>query len=45
MECIQEAFGIDLNDNTDQATYSMKPGNLMSIFNVFVNTQKKVKVI
>ncbi|KAF9198787.1 hypothetical protein BGZ49_000289 [Haplosporangium sp. Z 27] len=42
IQCIGEAFGVDLNDAAQAQTYSTKPATLMSIFEVFVNAQKKL---
>ncbi|KAF9434440.1 hypothetical protein BGZ76_008020 [Entomortierella beljakovae] len=42
IQCIGEAFGVDLNDSTQAQTYSTKPATLTSIFEVFVNAQKKI---
>ncbi|KAI7818036.1 hypothetical protein BC939DRAFT_464109, partial [Gamsiella multidivaricata] len=42
IQCIGEAFGVDLNDPAQAQTYSTKPATLMSIFEVFVNAQKKL---
>ncbi|KAI1295244.1 hypothetical protein EDD11_007882 [Mortierella claussenii] len=42
IQCIGEAFGVDLNDSAQAQTYSTKPATLMSIFEVFVNAQKKL---
>ncbi|KAH9817960.1 small glutamine-rich tetratricopeptide repeat-containing protein A [Melampsora americana] len=41
MQCISEAFEVEWSpDSTSPLT--MKPGNLLSVFEVFVKTQKKV---
>lgn len=40
VQCIGEAFGVDPADLT--SSYSIKPQSLASIFDVFLNTQKKV---
>ncbi|KAJ3158331.1 hypothetical protein HK101_001358 [Irineochytrium annulatum] len=42
VQCIGEAFGFDPTDDADIAALSIKPASLTSIFDVFVNTQKKV---
>ncbi|KAF9115684.1 hypothetical protein BGX27_006928 [Mortierella sp. AM989] len=42
IQCIGEAFGVDLNDAAQAQTYGTKPATLMSIFEVFVNAQKKL---
>ncbi|KAG9321327.1 hypothetical protein KVV02_006244 [Mortierella alpina] len=42
IQCIGEAFGVDLNDSVQAQTYSTKPATLVSIFDVFVNAQKKL---
>ncbi|KAG0216146.1 hypothetical protein BGX33_000410 [Mortierella sp. NVP41] len=42
IQCIGEAFGVDLNDAAQAQTYSTKPATLVSIFDVFVNAQKKL---
>ncbi|KAF9947498.1 hypothetical protein BGZ65_008761, partial [Modicella reniformis] len=42
IQCIGEAFDVDLNDPTQAQTFSTKPATLMSIFEVFVNAQKKL---
>lgn len=44
IQCIGEAFGVDINDAAQAQTYSTKPATLVSIFDVFVNAQKKLKV-
>ncbi|KAG0350930.1 hypothetical protein BG005_009564 [Podila minutissima] len=43
IQCIGEAFGVDINDAAQAQTYSTKPATLVSIFDVFVNAQKKLK--
>ncbi|KAJ3291121.1 hypothetical protein HK104_006325 [Borealophlyctis nickersoniae] len=43
VQCIGEAFGIDLTDDSQQQQYSIKPATLPSIFDIFLATQKKVK--
>ncbi|KAI9209685.1 uncharacterized protein BJ171DRAFT_608953 [Polychytrium aggregatum] len=40
IQCIGEAFGV--NPDEGNSAYSIKPQNLASIFEVFLNTQKKV---
>jgi len=42
IQCIGEAFGVDLTDAVQGQTYSTKPATLVSIFDVFVNAQKKL---
>ncbi|KAF9930037.1 hypothetical protein FBU30_000950 [Linnemannia zychae] len=42
IQCIGEAFGVDLNDSVQAQLYSTKPATLVSIFDVFVNAQKKL---
>ncbi|KAG9067809.1 hypothetical protein KI688_011397 [Linnemannia hyalina] len=42
IQCIGEAFGVDLNDAAQAKAYSTKPATLVSIFDVFVNAQKKL---
>ncbi|KAG0309332.1 hypothetical protein BGZ98_003447 [Dissophora globulifera] len=42
IQCIGEAFGVDLNDAVQAKTYSTKPATLTSIFEVFMNAQKKL---
>ncbi|KAG0347566.1 hypothetical protein BG004_007470 [Podila humilis] len=42
IQCIGEAFGVDINDASQAQTYSTKPATLVSIFDVFVNAQKKL---
>ena len=42
IQCIGEAFGVDLNDAAQAQAYSTKPATLVSIFDVFVNAQKKL---
>ncbi|KAF9133053.1 hypothetical protein BGW39_010743 [Mortierella sp. 14UC] len=42
IQCIGEAFGVDVNDAAQAQTYSTKPATLVSIFDVFVNAQKKL---
>ncbi|KAG0243414.1 hypothetical protein B0O80DRAFT_450038 [Mortierella sp. GBAus27b] len=42
IQCIGEAFGVNLADPAQAQTYSTKPATLMSIFDVFVNAQKKL---
>ncbi|KAH6588064.1 hypothetical protein BASA50_010927 [Batrachochytrium salamandrivorans] len=41
-QCIAEAFGIDGEDGMQSEGQSSKPANLLSIFNVFLSTQKKL---
>ncbi|KAJ3042548.1 hypothetical protein HDV00_007082 [Rhizophlyctis rosea] len=43
VQCIGEAFGVDPTDDEHQKQYSIKPANLLSIFDVYLATQKKVK--
>lgn len=43
MQCIGEAFGVDLNDPAQQEAYSTKPANLLSIFDVYLKTKSKNK--
>ncbi|KAJ3110056.1 hypothetical protein HDU96_006946 [Phlyctochytrium bullatum] len=42
IQCIGEAFGIDISDADQQKALSIKPATLTSIFDVFLQTQKKV---
>ncbi|KAK3847871.1 MAG: hypothetical protein J3R72DRAFT_416563 [Linnemannia gamsii] len=42
IQCIGEAFGVDVNDAAQAQAYSTKPATLVSIFDVFVNAQKKL---
>ncbi|KAF9350912.1 hypothetical protein BGX34_000915 [Mortierella sp. NVP85] len=42
IQCIGEAFGVDPTDPAQAQTFSTKPATLMSIFEVFVNAQKKL---
>ncbi|KAI9030430.1 hypothetical protein DFJ74DRAFT_656613 [Hyaloraphidium curvatum] len=41
MQCISDVFGVDLADQSQQVLYSIKPLNLLSIFNVYLNTAAK----
>ncbi|KAJ3050882.1 hypothetical protein HK097_008147, partial [Rhizophlyctis rosea] len=43
VQCIGEAFGVDPTGDAHQRQYSIKPANLLSIFDVYLNTQKKLK--
>ncbi|ORZ23963.1 hypothetical protein BCR42DRAFT_401925 [Absidia repens] len=43
MQCIGEAFGVDPSDEAQQETYSTKPANLLSIFEVYLKTKSKSK--
>ncbi|KAL0073687.1 hypothetical protein J3Q64DRAFT_1745260 [Phycomyces blakesleeanus] len=43
MQCIGEAFGVDTEDAQQQALYSTKPANLLSIFEVYLKTKTKSK--
>lgn len=38
IQCISESFGIDPSDETQKEIYSMKPANLMSVFEVYLKT-------
>ncbi|KND03016.1 uncharacterized protein SPPG_02087 [Spizellomyces punctatus DAOM BR117] len=40
IQCIGEAFEIDLSDKDQQTQFSIKPANLPKIFDVFLATQK-----
>ncbi|KAJ3218844.1 Adenylate kinase 7 [Dinochytrium kinnereticum] len=42
IQCIGEAFGVDLSDPEQQSKLSVKPASLSTIFDVFLQTQKKV---
>ncbi|KAG0239725.1 hypothetical protein BGW41_007525 [Actinomortierella wolfii] len=42
IQCIGEAFGVDIHDEAQAKELSIKPATLTSIFDVFLNTQKKV---
>ncbi|KAF9578269.1 hypothetical protein BGW38_006024, partial [Lunasporangiospora selenospora] len=42
IQCIGEAFGVDPSDAAQAQKYSTKPATLVSIFDVFVNAQKKL---
>ncbi|KAJ3130947.1 hypothetical protein HK100_007124 [Physocladia obscura] len=42
MQCISEAFGFDFSDETQKKALSIKPTSLVTIFDVFANTQKRV---
>jgi small glutamine-rich tetratricopeptide repeat-containing protein alpha len=42
VQCISEAFGIDPSDKGQEHKFSIKPANLASLFDIFLNTQKKV---
>ncbi|KAJ3031258.1 UNVERIFIED_CONTAM: hypothetical protein HDU68_005597 [Siphonaria sp. JEL0065] len=42
IQCISESFGFDFSDEAQQKSLSIKPAGLATIFDVFVNTQKKV---
>jgi small glutamine-rich tetratricopeptide repeat-containing protein alpha len=45
IQCISEAFGIDPKDDTQKDIYSIKPTNLLSIFDVYLRTtQAKANV-
>ena len=44
MQCIGEAFGVDADDQAQKELYSTKPANLLSIFDVYLNTKKSTKV-
>ncbi|CEP10317.1 hypothetical protein [Parasitella parasitica] len=43
MQCIGEAFGVDVADEAQKELYSTKPANLLSIFDVYLNTKKSTK--
>jgi len=43
VQCIGEAFGVNLEDPEQQALYSMKSASLLSIFEVFLRTQKRIR--
>ncbi|KAL7333519.1 hypothetical protein PS15p_202410 [Mucor circinelloides] len=43
MQCIGEAFGVDAADEAQKELYSTKPANLLSIFDVYLNTKKSAK--
>ncbi|KAI8975976.1 hypothetical protein BDB01DRAFT_728427 [Pilobolus umbonatus] len=40
MQCIGEAFGVDINNDTQKQAYSTKPATLLSIFDVYLRTKK-----
>ncbi|KAF9163389.1 hypothetical protein DFQ27_002916 [Actinomortierella ambigua] len=42
IQCIGEAFNVDVTDEEQAKELSIKPASLTSIFDVFLNTQKKV---
>ncbi|KAJ3333440.1 hypothetical protein HDU76_008062 [Blyttiomyces sp. JEL0837] len=42
IQCVGEAFGFDYSDESLASTLSIKPATLPTIFDVFLNTQKKV---
>ncbi|KAI8854405.1 hypothetical protein BC829DRAFT_379888 [Chytridium lagenaria] len=42
IQCIGEAFGVDPSDPEQQSKLSVKPASLSTIFDVFLQTQKKV---
>ncbi|KAJ3281704.1 hypothetical protein HDU79_010544 [Rhizoclosmatium sp. JEL0117] len=42
IQCISEAFGFDFTDEAQAKDLSIKPAGLATLFDVFVNTQKKV---
>ncbi|KAI7870304.1 hypothetical protein BDF14DRAFT_1720976 [Spinellus fusiger] len=44
IQCIGEAFGVDREDAAQQALYSTKPANLLSIFEVYLKTKSKAQV-
>ncbi|KAI0359035.1 TPR-like protein [Trametes cingulata] len=42
IQCIGEAFGVDPNDQAQVERLSVKPANLLSIFDVFLKTKDKL---
>lgn len=40
MQCIGEAFGVDISNEEQQKAYSTKPATLLSIFDVYLKTKK-----
>ncbi|KAI9325075.1 hypothetical protein BDR26DRAFT_880001 [Obelidium mucronatum] len=42
IQVISDSFGFDFSDESQQKALSIKPAGLATIFDVFVNTQKKV---
>ncbi|KAL2919509.1 Small glutamine-rich tetratricopeptide repeat-containing protein 2 [Polyrhizophydium stewartii] len=42
IQCIGEAFGVDPADAAQQEQYSIKPANLVSVFDVVLATQRKL---
>ncbi|KAI8995446.1 hypothetical protein BD414DRAFT_410494, partial [Trametes punicea] len=42
IQCIGEAFGVDPNDQEQVERLSVKPANLLSIFEVFLKTKDKL---
>ena len=42
VQCIGEAFGVDPNDQAQVERLSVKPANLLSIFDVFLKTKDKL---
>ncbi|KAL1919145.1 uncharacterized protein VTP21DRAFT_2527 [Calcarisporiella thermophila] len=43
MQCIGETFGVNIEDPEQQKLYSTKPATLLTIFDVFLKTQSKLK--
>ena len=41
MDCINNVFGIEVNDSTQKALYSIQPVSLPSIFNVYLNRAER----
>ncbi|MBW0467641.1 hypothetical protein O181_007356 [Austropuccinia psidii MF-1] len=42
MQCISESFSIDWSSDKPNSALSVKPSSLLNIFEVFLNTQKKL---
>lgn len=42
MQCISESFSVDWSPDSPNPSLSVKPSSLLSIFEVFLNTQKKI---
>jgi small glutamine-rich tetratricopeptide repeat-containing protein alpha len=43
VQCIGEAFGVDVADEAQKQQLSVKPANLMQIFDVYLKTEAKRK--
>lgn len=41
MQCISESFSVDWSSDSPNSALSVKPSSLLSIFEVFLKTQKK----